>query len=68
MGFAPIVKREDQQEFEDFAYEYFDSRPDFPSSAGINTFGKGIWRFDKQGDDFWYAFTITIQVQMNINF
>ena len=51
MGFAPIVNREDQQEFEDFAYEYFDSRPDFPPSAGINSFGKGIWRFEKQGDD-----------------
>ena len=47
MGFAPIVKVSEQADFESFAYDYFDSRPDFPNTTGINPFGKGIWRMTK---------------------
>ena len=45
MGFAPIVRASEQAAFEEFAYDYFGSRPDyFPPGTGINPFGKGIWR------------------------
>lgn len=47
MGFAPIVPVQDQDAWEDFAYQYFDSRGDFPNTTGVNRFGKGIWRMER---------------------
>ncbi|KAL7546279.1 hypothetical protein ACHAWF_009622 [Thalassiosira exigua] len=48
MGFAPIVKVSNQQTFEDFAYDYFASRPDFPNTTGINSPDwRGIWRIQE---------------------
>ena len=44
MGFAPLVKVTEQAAFEEFAYNYFDSRPDFPPNVGMSPFGRGIWR------------------------
>mmetsp|Transcript_21144 Transcript_21144/g.38798 ORF Transcript_21144/g.38798 Transcript_21144/m.38798 type:complete len:571 (+) Transcript_21144:3-1715(+) len=45
MGFAPIVKLSEQQAFEDFAYDYFASRQDFPNTTGINSPDwRGVWR------------------------
>ena len=48
MGFAPIIMVEDQQEWENYAYEYFDSRPDhYPNGTGrTNGFETGIWRLE----------------------
>ena len=49
MGFAPIVKVSEQPSFEDFAYEYFDSREDYPNNTAINSPDwRGIWRIQKQ--------------------
>jgi len=50
MGFAPVVKVSEQQGFEDFAYNYFASRPDYyPNTTGINSPDwRGIWRIQIQ--------------------
>ena len=54
MGFAPIVQAgEEQSRWEDFAYDFFDSRilnDGWPNTTGINKFGKGIWRMKKTPD------------------
>ena len=51
MGFAPIVQAgEEQSNWEDFAYDYFDTRisnDGWPNTTGINKFGRGIWRMKK---------------------
>lgn len=51
MGFAPIVQAgEEQSNWEDFAYDYFDTRISnhgWPNTTGMNKFGKGIWRMKK---------------------
>lgn len=45
MGFAPIVTVAEQPSFEEYAYEYFDSRPDYPNNTAINSPDwRGIWR------------------------
>jgi hypothetical protein len=46
MGFVPLIRVEQQDEWERFAYEYYHStrRPyPFPITTGISSFGKGIW-------------------------
>ena len=51
MGFAPIVQAgEEQSNWEDFAYDYFDTRisnDGWPNTTAINQFGRGIWRMKK---------------------
>ncbi len=42
----PIVRRRDQLEFEDFAYNYFQSTPQTSQNPNV-FFGKGIWSFNQ---------------------
>mmetsp|Transcript_33575 Transcript_33575/g.80336 ORF Transcript_33575/g.80336 Transcript_33575/m.80336 type:complete len:930 (-) Transcript_33575:470-3259(-) len=46
MGFAPILSYDGLREWEDHAYAYFLSRPDyFPNNTAVNPpFGRGVWR------------------------
>lgn len=46
MGFCPLVTPEQLADFEDFAYDFFESsrRPEtFPEGTAVSSFGKGVW-------------------------
>lgn len=47
MSFAPIVRRRDQAEFEDFAYNYFNGTARERSLNPNTFFGKGIWGYNQ---------------------
>ena len=48
MGFCPLVTPEQLEEFETFAYNFFerDRDPPFPNGTAISSFGKGVWGRD----------------------
>ena len=50
MGFFPFVMTEQIPAFESFAYEYYANSTDpvFPNNTAISSFGKGIYRFDRE--------------------
>ena len=44
LTFAPLVKLDEQQEWENYAYDYFENVAMFPKDTGVSPdFGKGIW-------------------------
>jgi hypothetical protein len=45
MGLCPIVLPDQLEEFENFAYDYFETSrvPAFPNGTAISPFGKGVW-------------------------
>lgn len=45
MGLVPIVRQEQQDEFERALYEYYETSTDpvYPNETAISDFGKGIW-------------------------
>lgn len=46
MAFAPIVRRKDQSQFEDFAYDYFNTTTGTGQKNPNHFFGKGIWTYN----------------------
>ena len=51
MGFLPIVNASDLEEWERFAYQYYNepSEPPFPNNTiGISSFGRGVWTIDTE--------------------
>jgi hypothetical protein len=53
MGFAPFVTKEQQADWEDFAYDFFErtrTPEPFPPGTGTSSFGKGIWAINKSND------------------
>jgi hypothetical protein len=52
MGFCPLVTPGQLQDFEDFAYKFYeeDRNPPFPNGTAQSSFGKGVWgRSDDAG-------------------
>mgnify|MGYP005847368151 CR=1 FL=1 len=48
LALAPFVEPEQLQEWENFAYDYFDNVAKFPNGTGINPeWGKGVWKTDR---------------------
>jgi hypothetical protein len=45
MGFCPLVTPDQLQDFEDFAYKWYeeDREPPFPNGTAQSSFGKGVW-------------------------
>ena len=48
MGFCPLVTPEQLEDFETFAYNFFESDrdPPFPNGTAHSDFGKGVWGMD----------------------
>lgn len=46
MGFVPFVQPSEVQEFEDFAYQYFNTTFPNDPNLGVSAFGKGIYGYD----------------------
>lgn len=47
MGFCPLVKLDQLQEFEDFAYNYYEENYPNNPQAGLSSFGKGVFGMSK---------------------
>eukprot|EP00549_Striatella_unipunctata_P007205 CAMPEP_0118677972 /NCGR_PEP_ID=MMETSP0800-20121206/2939_1 /TAXON_ID=210618 ORGANISM="Striatella unipunctata, Strain CCMP2910" /NCGR_SAMPLE_ID=MMETSP0800 /ASSEMBLY_ACC=CAM_ASM_000638 /LENGTH=863 /DNA_ID=CAMNT_0006573735 /DNA_START=141 /DNA_END=2732 /DNA_ORIENTATION=- len=47
MGFAPIIRADEVEKFETFAYDYLGNTiPPFPEGTGMSSFGRGIFGID----------------------
>jgi signal transduction histidine kinase len=44
IGTAPLVRLDQKEAYEKFAYEFFESDGGFPIGTGISSFGKGIYQ------------------------
>jgi hypothetical protein len=47
MGFCPLVTPDQLDDFEDFAYQYLESKFPPEAQAGISSFGKGVYAKDE---------------------
>jgi len=45
MGFCPLVRPDQLDAFEEFAYDFFENGrdPPFPNGTAVSSFGKGVW-------------------------
>ena len=51
VGFAPIVKPSELQDFETFAYDAYENILGYdPNTTAISSFGKGVWAKDITGE------------------
>lgn len=50
LSFAPIVLSEERAAFQHFAYDFFDSNQNIPTTAGKNLFGNGIFKYNPRSD------------------
>jgi len=48
MAFAPIIRGDEVEQFEAYAYDYFENsrKPPFPNGTAVHSFGKGIFGID----------------------
>ena len=51
MVFAPIVQPNQVEQFEEFAYEYYNEERSWPTAGNTSSFGKGVWSMNMQLDN-----------------
>ena len=49
IGFAPIVSPTELTKFEDFAYDSYNYKLNYPNTTGVSSFGRGVWAKDIDG-------------------